>query len=149
MAITKVAIKKLSYAIFLFPIVGSLIVACGTEASPTEALETATNEPVPTEPIAAEPSQTTGALPSAPETPREPDPLLDLLGTWQLSGDFTQSGGDTLLLAQINAVEAVAEGEETYLATGCMGTQESGGWAPLSMQATYDQQDRCGLDRPG
>jgi len=65
-------------------------------------------------------------------------PPGDLRGTWQLNGDFLQSGASTGLTLQINKFGVVAGKPNTYLAVGCMQTRTTQSWAPLSMQAVLD-----------
>ena len=53
-------------------------------------------------------------------------PGEDLLGSWQMTGDFFQDGVDTHLLFQINEIQPEPEGENSYLAVGCMQTETAG-----------------------
>jgi len=69
---------------------------------------------------------------------KDPNLLSDLLGTWNLAGNFFQSGTDTNLVLKINEIEPATNGENTYLAVGCTQTEATGRWAPLSVQAIFN-----------
>ena len=73
-----------------------------------------------------------------PSSRNGPDLLSDLLGKWNLVGDFLQSGTNANLVLQINEIELKVNAENTYLAVGCMQTEATGGWAPLSLQANFN-----------
>lgn len=95
--------------------------------------------------FSASPTSTPTLIPNATKTntatstdTKDTDLLSDLLGKWILAGDFLQSGTDTNLLFQINEIEPKTNGENTYLAVGCMQTDASGSWAPLSLQADFN-----------
>jgi hypothetical protein len=66
------------------------------------------------------------------------EPTSDLLGTWTVAGDFLGSGAQASLLVQINEFRPAEDKPNTYLGAGCMQTEASGGWAPLSLQAVFD-----------
>ena len=51
---------------------------------------------------------------------------------------FLEAGVETRLLLHIVLLEPAPDRPNTYLGTGCMQTESSGGQAPLSLQAEYD-----------
>ena len=65
-------------------------------------------------------------------------PPGDLYGVWDVSGAFLEAGVETRLLLHIVLLEPAPDRPTTYLGTGCMITEASGGQAPLSLQAEYD-----------
>jgi hypothetical protein len=65
-------------------------------------------------------------------------PPGDLYGVWDLSGAFLEAGVETRLFLHIVLLEPAPERPNTYLGTGCLQTEASGGQAPLSLQAEYD-----------
>jgi hypothetical protein len=69
---------------------------------------------------------------------KDPNLLSDLLGTWNLGGNFLQSSTDTNLVLKINEIEPATNGENTYLAVGCTQTEATGRWAPLSVKAIFN-----------
>ena len=62
----------------------------------------------------------------------------DLYGVWTANGAFLEAGVETRLSLYIVTLEPAPDQLNTYLGTGCMQTEASGGQAPLSLQATYD-----------
>ena len=77
-------------------------------------------------------------LVSCLNTGKDLEPPGELLGRWDATGGFIQPEAEEKLVLQINEVVAAEEGANTFLGTGCMQTESSGGWAPLSLQAVYD-----------
>jgi hypothetical protein len=69
-------------------------------------------------------------------------PPNDLFGVWTANGAFLKDGTDTRLLLYIVNLEPAPDKPNTYLGTGCMQTEASGGQAPLSLQAEYDVETR-------
>jgi hypothetical protein len=69
-----------------------------------------------------------------------PVPGDDLLGKWSLMADLPDSFGEGNLILVLNEINADPEIENRFLGTGCMQTISSGEWAPLSMQADYDEE---------
>ncbi len=65
-------------------------------------------------------------------------PPSDLYGVWEVNGAFLEAGVETRLLLHIVLLEPAPDQPNTYLGTGCMQTEASGGQAPLSLQAEYD-----------
>ena len=62
----------------------------------------------------------------------------DLYGVWQVSGAFLEPGTETQLSLHIVVLEPDPDRPDTYLGTGCLQTEASGGQAPLSLQAQFD-----------
>jgi hypothetical protein len=73
------------------------------------------------------------------ETPIALVPGDELLGTWSLKAVLPESFGEGDLIVVLNEVGADPEIENRFMGTGCMQTVSSGEWAPLSMQADYDE----------
>jgi hypothetical protein len=65
-------------------------------------------------------------------------PPGDLYGVWDVSGAFLEAGVETRLILHIVVLEPALDRPDTYLGTGCLQTEASGGQAPLSLQAKYD-----------
>ncbi|MBI4730664.1 MAG: carboxypeptidase regulatory-like domain-containing protein [Chloroflexi bacterium] len=69
---------------------------------------------------------------------QDSEPSSGLLGTWTFTGDFLEPDVEADLVLQINEFAPAPDAENTYLGVGCMQTETSGGWAPLSLQAVFD-----------
>jgi hypothetical protein len=69
------------------------------------------------------------------------NPINGLIGKWSLTGDFLDLGKDTSLFIQINDAVLSDEKTSSYNLSGCMQTEEGGGWAPLAMKAIKVDED--------
>ena len=62
----------------------------------------------------------------------------ELIGAWLLSGDTLGDGSQLELTVQINQLTPQTDNPAILDGSGCMQSGESGGWAPLSLQAELD-----------
>lgn len=67
-------------------------------------------------------------------------PPNDLYGVWTANGNFLKNNVASQLLLRIVTLEPSPDQVNTYLGTGCMQAEASEGWAPLTLQAFYNQE---------
>ena len=135
-------VKRLLVVLMIVLTLTITLSACVTETSPTglppdqeSTTDLTLDQESPTDTTVPSPVPQTEA-PEAIESA-----ITALPGTWQLTGDFLQPGKPAQLNLLITAVEPDPQDESLYLATGCMQTGESQGWAPLSMQAIHKREE--------
>ncbi len=70
------------------------------------------------------------------------EPSSELVGGWTFTGDFYKPGGDSNLILQINKFAPESESDNSYLGVGCMRSEASENWAPLSLEAVFNPETK-------